>query len=58
MHYRRPSGTTARWRRAADQAQALAAARMQIDEEHEAARPTQSLSVDDIASSGKATKKK
>lgn len=31
---------------------------MQIDEEHEAARPTQSLSVDDIASSGKVTKKK
>ena len=44
-------------KRAADQAQALAAARKQIDEEHEAARPTQSLSVDDIASGGKPKKK-
>lgn len=44
-------------KRAADQAQALAAARKQIDEEHEAARPTQSLSVDDIASGGKPRKK-
>jgi hypothetical protein len=40
-------------KRAADQAQALAAARMQIDEEHEAAQPTQSFSIDDIASGGK-----
>ena len=45
-------------KRAADQAHALAAARRQIDEEHEAARATQSLSVDDIASGGKATKEK
>jgi len=44
-------------KRAADQAQALAAARKQIDEEHEAAQPTQSLSVDDIASGGKPEKK-
>ena len=44
-------------KRAADQAQALAAARKQIDEEHEAARPTQSLSVDDIASGGNPKKK-
>jgi hypothetical protein len=44
-------------KRAADQAQALAAARKQIDEEHEAARPTQRLSVDDIASGGKPKKK-
>jgi hypothetical protein len=43
-------------KRAADQSQALAAARKQIDEEHEAARPTQSLSVDDIASGGKPKK--
>jgi hypothetical protein len=44
-------------KRAADQAQALAAARKQIDEEHGAARPTQSLSVDDIASGGKPKKR-
>jgi hypothetical protein len=39
-------------KRAADQAHALAAARKQTDEEHEAAQPTQSLSIDDIASGG------
>jgi hypothetical protein len=38
--------------RAAGQAQAVAAARKQIDEEHEAAQPTQSFSIDDIASGG------
>lgn len=35
-------------RRAADQARALAAARQHVDEEHEVARATQSLSLDDI----------
>jgi hypothetical protein len=45
-------------KRAAEQARALAAARHQVDEEHEAARPTESLSVDDIATGGKSTKKK
>jgi hypothetical protein len=44
-------------KRAADQAHALAAARKQIDQEHEAARPTQSLSIDDIASGGKPKEK-
>jgi hypothetical protein len=39
-------------KRAADQAQALAAARQQTDEEHEAAQATQSFSVDDITSGG------
>ena len=37
-------------RRAAEQARALAAARRHVDEEHEAARATQSFSVDDIGS--------
>jgi hypothetical protein len=45
-------------KRAAEQAQTLATARRQIDEEHEAAQATQRFSVGDIASSGKATKKK
>lgn len=43
-------------RRAAERAQALASARKHVDEEHDAARPTESLSVDDIASSGKPEK--
>ena len=41
-------------KRAAERAEALAGARRQIDEEHDAARPTHRLSVDDIASGGKA----
>jgi hypothetical protein len=45
-------------KRAAEQAQTLAAARRQTDEEHEAAQATRRLSVDEIASGGKATKKK
>ncbi len=46
-------------KRATEQAQALAAARRQTDEEHEAARATQSFSVEEIASGrGKSTKKK
>src|SRR5262245_9501671 len=45
-------------KRAAEQAQTLAAARRQIDEEHEAAQATQRLSVDDIAAGRKTTKKK
>jgi hypothetical protein len=40
-------------KRAADQAQALAAARRAVDEEHDAARPTESLSVDEIAAGKK-----
>jgi hypothetical protein len=43
-------------KRAADQAQAVAAARRQTDEEHEAAQATQRLSVDDIASGGEPKK--
>jgi hypothetical protein len=43
-------------KRAAEQAQALAAARQQTDEEHEAAQATRSLSIDDIASGGKPKK--
>jgi hypothetical protein len=43
-------------KRAADQAQTLAAARRQIDEEHEAAQPTRRLSVDEIASGGEPKK--
>jgi hypothetical protein len=45
-------------KRAAEQARTLAAARRRIDEEHEAAQATQRFSVDEIASSGKTTKKK
>jgi hypothetical protein len=44
--------------RAADQAQALAAARRQVDEEHEAAQATQRFDVDDIAAGGRKTTKK
>ena len=45
-------------KRAAEQAQALATARRQIDEEHEAAQATRRLSVDDIASAGEGTEEK
>jgi hypothetical protein len=46
-------------KRAAEEAHALAAARRQVDEEHEAAQATRSFSVDDITSGGdKSTKKK
>jgi type IV secretory pathway TrbD component len=45
-------------RRATEQAHALEAARRNVDEEHDAARATQSFSVDDITSGGKAEKKK
>jgi hypothetical protein len=40
-------------KRAAELAQALSTARRHVDEEHEAARATESLSVDDIAAGGK-----
>jgi hypothetical protein len=43
-------------KRAAEQAQTLAATRRQIDEEHEAAQTTRRLSVDEIASGGKPKK--
>jgi hypothetical protein len=42
-------------KRAAEQAEALRAARNNVDEEHEAARPTEALSVDDIAAGGRAS---
>lgn len=45
-------------KRAAEQAQTLAAARRQIDEEHEAAQATQRFSVDDITSGDKTTNRK
>jgi hypothetical protein len=44
-------------KRAADQAQALAAARRQTDEEHEAAQATERMSVDEITAHGKPKKK-
>ena len=43
-------------KRAAEQARALASARKHVDEEHDAVRPTERLSVDDIASGGKPKK--